>query len=73
MRQWQVWYIGIIWMLAETSIYGITLFGPILIEAALTGSFKSGKSAAGEVLSCLLSLVQRGKHCTLDVCRRAVA
>ena len=46
-RQWRVWYIGVIWMLAETSIYGVVLFGPILIEAALTGNFGSDVSAGG--------------------------
>ena len=44
-RLWRVWYIGVVWLLAETSIYGVVLFGPILIEAALSGTFDS--SAAG--------------------------
>ena len=45
MKLWRVWYIGVIWLLAETSIYGVVLFGPILIEAALSGTFST--DAAG--------------------------
>ena len=36
MRDWRVWLLGLVWLLTETSIYGILFFCPLLIQSLLS-------------------------------------
>lgn len=36
MRDWRVWLLGLVWVLTETSIYGILFYCPLLIQSLLS-------------------------------------